>query len=220
MDGQHRAGEGDARADGPPVNQFEFSDRAAHQKLGEMTGHRWSTDPIGLTWTLARYKFVARMFMGYGSVVEFGCGDGWPGRIVAQHVDRLTLTDCRGGVVPDYPAEFFVHDLIAEPTPFQFEAGYALDVLEHIDPEDEDRFLAHMAQSVKSSAIIGMPSLESQPYASALSKAGHVNCKSKDALTKTLRKHFAHVFVFGMNDETLHTGFGPMCNYLMALCVK
>jgi hypothetical protein len=24
--------------------------------------------------------------------------------------------------------------------------------------------------------------------------------------------------VFGMNDEVLHTGFGPMCHYRLAIC--
>ena len=34
----------------------------------------------------------------------------------------------------------------------------------------------------------------------------------------TLMQHWNHVFLFGMNDETLHTGFGPMCHYRFAVC--
>ena len=64
-----------------------------------------------------------------------------------------------------------------------------------------------------------MPSLESQAYASPQSKAGHVNCKSGEALKKTMECHFHTVFVFSMNDEVVHTGFHKLAHYLFALCV-
>jgi hypothetical protein len=35
-----------------------------------------------------------------------------------------------------------------------------------------------------------------------------------------LTPHFSNVFMFGMNDETLHTGYGPMCHYRLAVCTK
>ena len=66
--------------------------------------------------------------------------------------------------------------------------------------------------------ILGMPSLESQKYASKISKEGHINCKSADELTKILRKYFNNVFIFSMNDEVIHTGFGKMAHYLIAVC--
>ena len=72
--------------------------------------------------------------------------------------------------------------------------------------------------SSHSGVICGMPSLESQPYASELSRAGHVNCKTEEQLRQTLGKFFRNVLLFGMNDETLHTGFGPMCHYRLAIC--
>jgi hypothetical protein len=68
--------------------------------------------------------------------------------------------------------------------------------------------------------IVGMPSLESQKYASAASKEGHINCKSGDDLRDLCRKYYRQVFMFGMNDEVLHTGYFPMCQYLIALCVN
>ena len=66
--------------------------------------------------------------------------------------------------------------------------------------------------------IVGMPSLESQAYASPQSKAGHVNCKSGDDMKTLLNRYFHNVFLFSMNDEMVHTGFSPMAHYLMALC--
>ena len=66
--------------------------------------------------------------------------------------------------------------------------------------------------------ILGMPSLESQQYASPQSKAGHVNCKSGEDLKKLLVHYFDNVFLFSMNDEVVHTGYTPMAHYLLVLC--
>jgi hypothetical protein len=66
--------------------------------------------------------------------------------------------------------------------------------------------------------IIGMPSLESQPYASKLSKEGHVNCKSQPVLKETMQRHFHNVYMFCMNDEVLHVGYHKMAQYVLAVC--
>ena len=98
--------------------------------------------------------------------------------------------------------------------------AFILDVLEHIQPSDEDRFIKNTLDSLKlnGSLIIGMPSIESQKYASAPSKAGHVNCKSAEDFKKLMEKYFYNVFIFSMNDEVLHTGFYQMSHYLFTLC--
>ena len=92
-------------------------------------------------------------------------------------------------------------------------------MLEHIPEADEHRFIANVVASLSPTgvAIFGMPSLESQSHASPQSKAGHVNCKSGEALKRTLEQHFHTVFVFSMNDEVVHTGFYPMAHYLLAV---
>ena len=66
--------------------------------------------------------------------------------------------------------------------------------------------------------IVGMPSLESQTYASPQSKAGHLNCKSGDDLKAILQQYFHNVFLFSMNDEVVHTGFEKMAHYLFCIC--
>ena len=68
--------------------------------------------------------------------------------------------------------------------------------------------------------IIGTPNVTSSPYASEGSEAGHINLKSFSSLKESLSQYYSKVFMFGMNDEVLHTGFGPMCHYLMALAVQ
>jgi hypothetical protein len=108
------------------------------------------------------------------------------------------------------------------PAYHEFDAAYALDVLEHIPPNKERKFLRNISVSLKPDNgifIVGTPSLESQKYASALSQAHHVNCKTEDGLRETLLKHFTTVFIFAMQDCTLHCGFGAMAHYRLALCV-
>jgi predicted SAM-dependent methyltransferase len=111
--------------------------------------------------------------------------------------------------------------MLTGPVPGSFDAAYALDVLEHIDPADEGRFLANITTSLVAPGvlIIGMPSLESQPYASAASKAGHVNCKTAPDLKVLMQKYFHDVFMFSMNDEVVHTGYHKLAHYLFALGV-
>ena len=51
--------------------------------FGRMTSHAWRDDPKRLGFTLARYKFVAKMLAGYEQVLEVGCGDGFASVVVA-----------------------------------------------------------------------------------------------------------------------------------------
>ena len=108
-----------------------------------------------------------------------------------------------------WPIDSKTHDILAAPLPFKMDAIYSLDVLEHVNTEVESLFLTNVCLSLKNNgcAIIGMPSLESQKYASAASLERHVNCKSGNQVQALLLQYFEHVFLFSMNDEVVHTGF-------------
>jgi len=112
---------------------------------------------------------------------------------------------------------------VKKPLDATFDAAYALDVLEHIPPAKENRFIGNIAKSLTEQGvlIIGLPSLASQAYASEASKQGHVNCKDHQGLKQLLGAFFHNVFLFSMNDEVVHTGFYPMAQYLLGLaCSK
>jgi len=199
------------------------------ESLGLMTSQSWIDDPKRLGFMLARYKFVAKMFEGFGDVLEVGCGDGFGSRIVAQAVKHLTASDFDPVFVEDVRSRMHsrwqfdcqVHDMMAGPFPeARFDGIYALDVLEHVDPADEGGFLRNLTDSLVPSGtvILGMPSLESQDYASPISKEGHVNCKSSPDFKQLMQKYFQYVFMFSMNDEVVHTGYHKMAHYLFALC--
>ena len=198
------------------------------ETLGLMSSQSWYDDPRRLTFVLARYKLAAKLFAGTDRVLEVGCGDAFASRIVVQAVGRLTavdfdplfVDDARRRMSPRWPFHAAVHDMLEGPFPERFDAAYSLDVLEHIEPANEDRFLGNIARSLvpHGSLLIGMPSLESQDYASALSKEGHVNCKTQPDLRATLLRHFHNVFMLAMNDEVVHTGFHKMAHYIYGLC--
>ena len=195
---------------------------------GGMTAYEWERDPKRLAFILARYQFVARMLQGKRRVLEVGCSDGFGTRLVRQVVGEVTAMDEDAEAIGiatrsasgEWPITFIVgrapHYRFAVDA---FDAVYALDVLEHVEPGAEEAFLG-WAGALAPVVIFGTPSFESQAYASMLSKEGHVNCKTEVSLRATLEDHWEHVFLFGMNDTTLHTGFGPMCHYRFAVCVR
>ncbi|SRR6266571_751948 len=208
------------------LDKFE---KSGLESLGLMTSQAWDDDPKRLAFTLARYKFVAKMLTGRKHVLEVGCADAFGTRIVCQEVREVTavdfdpifVDDVNRRMRPKWRFNCFVHDILESPVPGQFDAAYALDVLEHIQPSQEARFLENFAASLvpDGTAVIGMPSLESQDYASEISKAGHINCKSMPDLKRAMEKYFVNVFMFSMNDEIVHTGYHKMAHYLFALCV-
>jgi 2-polyprenyl-3-methyl-5-hydroxy-6-metoxy-1,4-benzoquinol methylase len=209
----------------------EIKDQHGLTPLGLMINQAWRDDPKRLAFTFARYKFVAKMLSGRKNVLEIGCADAFCTRIVQQAVGKVTvvdfdpvfIADVKARMDPKWPlADAFVHDMLSGPVPGQYDAAYALDVLEHIKPNREDEFLRNMVAALTKQgvSIIGMPSLESQNHASPQSKAGHVNCKTGDALKGTLERHFHTVFMFSMNDEIVHTGFFPMAQYLLGVACQ
>jgi SAM-dependent methyltransferase len=207
----------------------EFLDERGRAELGAVSGYGWHVDPKRLGFVLARYKFVAKMLDGMSGVVEVGCGDGFGSRVVRQHVSRLTATDFDPVFIEDavrcgdprWEIDFRVHDILASPVEGPFDGAYAIDVVEHIAPEDEDRFVDNLADALVADGvlILGSPSLESQAYASELSRQGHVNCKSQQGLRALVERRFRRVFAFSMNDEVVHTGFAPMAHYLFVMGV-
>ncbi len=209
-------------------NTIELRENQGFTTFGLMSNQVWYDDPKRLTFLLSRYKFVAKMLGGMNHVLEIGCADAFGSRIVLQDVGKLTAVDFDPVFVQDvhnrmdnrWQFECRVHDMLTGPVEGTFEAAYALDVLEHILPEHEERFITNISASLTEHGvlILGMPSIQSQTYASPPSKAGHVNCKDGSEFRKLMSNFFHNVFIFSMNDEVVHTGFYPLAHYLFALC--
>ena len=215
-----------------PVNQplISLENDRGLENIGLMKSLEWHEDPRRLVFTLSRYKFVAKMLSGKNRVAEIGCGDGFCARIVKQEVGQLTITDYDSYFIKrfedivseEWPISAVEHNILEGPLEQKFDAIYSLDVMEHIHSENEHVFIKNIIDSVKNSGvvIIGMPSLESQMYASPGSKAGHVNCKSGKNLKSLMESFFHNVFLFSMNDEVVHTGFEKMAHYIIVVCTS
>ncbi len=214
-----------------PVNQpnIEFAEARGAVSLGLLKSREWISDPRRFLFSQARYKFAAKMLSGRKRVIEIGCGDAFNAPIIMQEVEHLTVTDfdpefirdAEERVPSEYPYEALVHNFLEGPmADGPFDAAYALDVLEHIDAREEPRFLGNIMRCLAPDAImiVGMPSLESQAYASEGSKAGHINCKTAPDLKALMENFFHSVFMFSMNDEVVHTGYHKLAHYIIALC--
>jgi len=216
--------------------QYHILDEELHtsglSSFGPMASYTWNSDPKRLLFVLSRYKFAARMLEGAKRVIEVGCGDGFAARIVRQHVDSLLLTDADPLMVAHaettqssrFPVNTAVHNFAHGrfPGPKDFDGVYLLDVLEHVSKQEESEFLLNIKDCLLPGAkiVIGMPSIESQEFASAGSRAGHVNCMTKEELYATVSQAFGTTFCFSMNDEVVHTGFSRMSNYIFAVATN
>lgn len=197
--------------------------------LGPMIGSTYRRDPRLLGIVLSHYKAVAKLLSGVRAVAEIGCSDGFASRVVAQEVEWLSLfdfdarfiavaRDCAG----DFARSIECHNIVSAPLPRRYDAVYMLDTLEHIAPVDEPAAMTNIVNSLHDHGVFiaGMPSLESQAYASAISRAGHVNCKTGDKLRADAQRYFRHVFLFTMHDEMVGLNFGPMAHHIMILCCE
>lgn len=209
---------------------LKYRESKGLESFGIMSSQAWHDDPKRLAFTLSRYKFTAKILAGSKNVLEVGCADAFATRLVAQEVEKLTAIDFDPLFIEDaktrinnvWKYECFVHDMLTGPFQGGFDGIYFLDVLEHIQPTDEAVFMQNIISSMTEhgTAVIGMPSLESQLYASPISKEGHVNCKTMPDFKKGMKQYFNNVYIFSMNDEVVHTGFHKMAHYLFAVCTS
>src|ERR1043166_4661692 len=72
---------------------FDVKEKHGISRLGLMVNESWNQDPKRTLFTLARYKFVAKMLTGRDHVLEVGCADAFGTRIVQQAVRKVTAVD-------------------------------------------------------------------------------------------------------------------------------
>jgi len=198
--------------------------------LGELSSDTYKNDPMHLCFALSRYKFCARMLNGLDTVIEVGIGDGLGSPIIAKSVNQLICTDIhqemlknvqlRNSLFENITFEYF--NFIQSSYSTSVDGIYLVDVIEHIYLQEEQKFMSNLVRSLKRTGvmIIGTPNKSAKQYASEQSRNAHVNLKDYEALMQLGHTYFENVFLFGMNDEVLHTGYYPMCHYLWILCTN
>jgi 2-polyprenyl-3-methyl-5-hydroxy-6-metoxy-1,4-benzoquinol methylase len=195
--------------------------------LGPYFADQLLSKPRHLLFSLARYKFAARLLPQDTpvKVLELGCAEGLGTLLFAESGHQVTGVDFDANAI-EYAQRSIRHERISflagdfvGKKYGEFDAIVSLDVIEHILPEQEANFLDTVVANLARDGfcVIGTPNETASPYASKQSQIGHVNLYTAERLAHSMRGYFRNVFLFGMNDEVVHTGFYPMCHYLFAL---
>ena len=197
-------------------------------ELGRYTSDDYMDNPKHIAFVASRYKFVAKMLSGKDAVLEVGCGDGFGVPFVAGEIGQLICADINEPLLRDIErrmthienARYEYFDFRESAYPEQVDAFYMVDVIEHIFPDEETLFMSNLVASLNDNgiALIGTPNKTAEQYASEWSRQGHINLKTHDTLKELGERYFHNVFSFGMNDEVVHTGYGPMCHFLWIVC--
>ncbi len=198
-------------------------------KLGPWASYSLLDDPKHLCFVLSRYKFCAKILEGKDNILEVGCGDAFGIPIVAKAVKRVFAIDSSKKLIKGNRAqlkkikniEFQTMNICEETPKEKFDAIFSIDVIEHLDPQLNHVFMKNQCACLKEDGIciIGTPNVTAFKYAKDLNKVQHINNKSHKSLRKQMDRYFKNVFMFSMNDEVVHTGFGPMAHYLFAVGV-
>ncbi len=195
--------------------------------LGPYFAHQMKSSPRHLLFTYSRYKFALSMLplKGGGRVLELGCNEGIGTILLGERAHGIMAVDFDEDAVAharehieDPKLTFVCEDFLGKAFG-RFDAVVSLDVIEHIPKEQEGDFFHTITSNLDESGIciIGTPNATAARYASRESRIGHVNLYTAERLDEAMRHRFKNVFMFGMNDEVVHTGFFPMCHYLFAL---
>ncbi len=209
---------------------------AAPVRLGPMHSFHARNSPRRLLYTTSYYKFAAKMIRansggptsGGSRVLDIGCGEGIGTYLVAKECGYARGVDFDDASIDTAHAnwtgdeiDFACVDFLQEP-PGGYDAVINFDVIEHIQPGNAANFIKGMADNLGADgiAVVGTPNETTRPYASAVTNAGHVNLYSGERLHAEMSEHFTQVLLFGANDEVVHTGFPPMCHYLIAVGVR
>lgn len=197
--------------------------------LGPWTSYSLLEDPKHMCFVLARYKFCAKMLQAKKDILEIGCGDGFGIAIVAQgaqsvvgiDVDDRLIVGNRERLKKVKNVRFEKMNICEQIPKKKFDGIYSVDVLEHLDPPLERRFMDNSIRCLKDDGIcvIGTPNITANKYATPRSRIQHINLKGHKELRVLLERYFINGFIFSMNDEVVHTGYYPMAHYLFGIGV-
>jgi 2-polyprenyl-3-methyl-5-hydroxy-6-metoxy-1,4-benzoquinol methylase len=218
----------------PAVDAWELvrqlvGDRVREQELsvGPFLADQLFNAPRHLLFVLSRYKFAARLLPALETVdvLELGCGEGFGALMLAERGNRVLGVDADRDAVEIAQTTFGSANRRFEVADFlgrrfgTFRAVVSLDVIEHIPVELEDAYFRTITANLGQNGmcIVGTPNETASAYASPQSQAGHINLYTAERLVAAASRYFENVFVFGMNDEVVHTGFYPMCHYIYVL---
>lgn len=200
-------------------------------KLGQYYSHVVKNDTRFLLFSLSRYKFAVKMIgeEPKKKVLELGCNEGLGTLLLSENAETVMGVDFDEQSVAWANDNFkgnnlsFICDDFLGKHYGEFDSVVSLDVIEHISPENTGLFFDTITKNLTRHGVclIGTPNAVASKYASEVNKEGHINLFTVKRLRKQLSEYFHNIFIFGMNDEVVHTGFFDMCHYIFAVaCSK
>ncbi len=197
--------------------------------LGPWTSYSLIHDPKHMCFVLSRYKFCAKMLDGKKVIMEVGSGDGFGLPLIAQGAEKVYAVDWDKRLLEGNArrlshlknVKYIKKDLNVTSPDIIVDAAFSIDVFEHLEPKNEDMFTKNIIKCLKPNGVLitGTPNQTAAQYATPRSQVQHINLKTMATLRALMERYFENVFMFGMNDEVLHTGYGPMCHYLWTIGV-
>ncbi len=193
--------------------------------LGPYFSYQLLNTPRRILFALSYHKFAAKLIGKNQRVLEVGCSEGLGTLLLAEFCKF-----CLGIDIDEASIQFAQENFTKTNLEFKcvdilsgklgdFDAVTSFDVIEHIFPQNEENFLKALVEnlSTEGMCVIGTPNINSDQYASPVTRSGHVNLYSAERLEQSLSRHFRKVMIFSANDEVVHTGFTPMAHYLMGV---
>lgn len=193
--------------------------------FGEHLSYWFYHTPRRLLHSMSYYKFAAALIGPKKKVLDIGCAEGLGTWLLAYECGSAIGIDLDAEAIAraqenwkDKRIAFKHRDFLTVDFK-RVDAVVNFDVIEHILPKNTLIFFSKICNALVHNgvAIIGTPNITSNKYASYMSKSGHINLYSAKRLKQEMERHFSHVFMFGANDEVVHTGFFPMAHYLIAV---
>lgn len=197
-------------------------------QLGPYYTYQFLHSPRRILHALSYHKFAARLIGVDRCILDVGCGEGLATLILAEKASQCTGVDSDAEAIAVATStlgrerlQFTAADILTYSAP-RADAITSFDVIEHISPEREDEFLLALCRNLSPDGmvIIGTPNISAAPYASPVTRAGHINLYSGERLRTLMERFFTTVLLFSANDEVVHTGFTPMAHYLIAVGIR
>jgi hypothetical protein len=186
-------------------------------------------DPVTLTRSLARYRFVAGLLESRHDVAEYGRPETLGADMMVGAVKRLTvygpeaaaLDELRRQLPVDAPCGVHVHDILSGPLPRRHDSIYCLDAIEHVSRSDEDAFVRNLSDSLSRNhdiLVVGSRSAEENDQASARRSDEARFPRSALELKALFGRYFHVVFTFSMIEQAVHPGTHRAADYVLAIC--
>jgi len=207
-------------------DKYEGLQQADPFSFGPYYSYQLHETPRHILFTLARYKFAAKMIGAGKKVLELGCNEGLGSYYLSEFSDSVTGVDFDERAVTWAQEHYekdrlsFVCDNFFNKIYGSHDAVVSYDVIEHICEDNENIYMDSIVSNLAKTGIclIGTPNIEIHKFANPEIAGAHINLYSGDRFKALLEKYFHNVFLFSQNDEMIHTGYTPMAHYLVALC--